>query len=59
MDRKRIKKLGSSPLNGNDAYAILGIVFDWIERQNGPIHSHEELEEELRQAGYYKDDETS
>jgi hypothetical protein len=52
MDRERIKSLGSDPLNGNDAYAVLGIVFDWIENQNGPLPSHEELEEELRKAGY-------
>lgn len=31
MNRERIKKLGTNPPNGNDAYAILGTIFDWIE----------------------------
>lgn len=49
MERERIKSLGSSPLNGNDAYAILGIVFDWIEGDEPAS-----LEEKLKEAGYYK-----
>lgn len=61
MNRDRIKSLGSEPINGNDAYAILGIVFDWIEgKKNGAFSpliqtmaSPDELEELLREAGYY------
>jgi hypothetical protein len=54
--------LGSSPLNGNDAYAVLGIVFDWIETKESEalapliepaVASPEELLDELRAAGYY------
>jgi hypothetical protein len=33
MDRERIKHQGPQPLNGNDAYTVLGIVFDWLEEE--------------------------
>lgn len=53
MDRKRIKKLGTDPMNGNDAYAILGIVFDWMEKHvDTPSPDPEELQAELKEAGY-------
>lgn len=59
MERERIHHQGSEPLNGNDAYAVLGIVFDWIEGVEsdtpflepdmGNVH---QLLDELRRAGY-------
>ena len=64
MDRERIKEhiLGSQPLNGNDAYAVLGIVFDWMEKNTVSselgLYTHgsvEELQEDPREAGYYKE----
>ena len=39
-------------MNGNDAYAVLGIVFDWMEEQNGPLGDQDMLLARLRQAGY-------
>jgi hypothetical protein len=53
VDRKRIKKLGTFPMNGNDAYAILEIVFDWMEKHvDTPSPDPEELQAELKEAGY-------
>lgn len=59
MERERIHHMGSQPLNGNNAYSILGIVFDWIEKVEGDTPIMEpymgnvhELLDELRQAGY-------
>jgi len=39
-------------MNGNDAYAVLGIVFDWMEEQNDPMGDVDMLLARLRQAGY-------
>lgn len=45
--------MGSHPLNGNDARAILGIVWKWIEAVNdGAGFDADDLLHELRQAGY-------
>lgn len=47
-------QMGSQPLNGNDARALLGIVWGWIndpDRQ-GYGGGARDLERELRQAGY-------
>lgn len=58
MDRERIHHMGSQPLNGNDAYSVLGIVFDWIEESKAgspllePLGNTHELLDELRRAGY-------
>lgn len=52
MERERIHHQGSQPLNGNDAYTVLGIVFDWMEDQNGPLADQDMLLARLRQAGY-------
>lgn len=59
MDRARINHRGSQPLNGNDAYAVLGIVFEFIEEteQNTPLlepnmGNTDVLLDELRRAGY-------
>ncbi|QJD49792.1 hypothetical protein SEA_CLUBPENGUIN_68 [Streptomyces phage ClubPenguin] len=59
MERERIHHQGTQPLNGNDAYSVLGIVFDWIEEVEkgtpllepdmGNVH---QLLDELRRAGY-------
>lgn len=43
--------MGTHPLNGNDARAILRIVFGCIERSD-PAANLGELERELREAGY-------
>ena len=54
MERKRIKKLGTDPMNGNDAYMILGVVFDWIVgHHNTPSPDPEELQAQLANLGYY------
>lgn len=60
MERERIKRMGSQPMNGNDAFAVLGIVFDWIEEtETGtpllePVTGNpDELRELLQQAGYF------
>lgn len=50
MNRERIHHSGSQPMNGNDAYAVLGIVFDWMEEKTSP--TPEDLLHQLRQAGY-------
>lgn len=53
MKRERIHYMGSQPLNGNDAYAILGTLFDWIEElesQGNPLPK--DLLDRLRQLGY-------
>lgn len=52
VTKKQIKHQGSEPMNGNDAYTVLEIVFDWMEEQNGPLPDHEELLDRLRRAGY-------
>lgn len=39
------------PLNGNDAYAILGFVFDWAD-ENGGRNDPSTLLKVLREAGY-------
>lgn len=51
--------MGSVPLNGNDARAILGIVFGWIETEQNrsqPIGAEfvdlDALVEQLESAGY-------
>ena len=61
MDRERIHHRGSQPLNGNDAYTVLGIVFDWIEEveQGTPLlepnmGNSDKLLDELHQAGYFR-----
>lgn len=60
MERERIKRMGSQPMNGNDAFAVLGIVFDWIEETElkTPLlepntGNTDELRELLQQAGYF------
>lgn len=46
-------QMGSQPLNGNDARAILGIVWAWIEDANdGHGSDVGELQHELESAGY-------
>lgn len=59
MERERIHHRGSQPLNGNDAYAILGIVFDFIEETErktplleANMGNTDALLDELRRAGY-------
>lgn len=59
MNRDRIKSQGTDPLNGNDCYAVLGIVFDWIEEKENEAYAFdrpegyvEELLDLLRNAGY-------
>ena len=61
MNRERIHKQGSDPLNGNDAFAVLGIVFDWIEEKENKalapliepvLAPPDELLDLLREAGY-------
>lgn len=46
--------MGSQPLNGNDARALLGIVWGWINAPDRQEHGEGvgDLERELRQAGY-------
>lgn len=54
MERRRIKKMGTDPMNGNDAYAILGVVGDWIEgHHDTPSPDPGELQAELEAVGYY------
>ncbi|MEW1630871.1 hypothetical protein AB0387_26355 [Streptomyces sp. NPDC089173] len=46
-------QMGSHPLNGNDARAILGIVWQWIEdADNGLGSDVGDLQRELEKAGY-------
>ncbi|MFF1416542.1 hypothetical protein [Streptomyces sp. NPDC058280] len=46
-------QMGSHPLNGNDARAVLGIVWKWIEGANDGLGSDVgDLMYELEQAGY-------
>ncbi|HTE56988.1 MAG TPA: hypothetical protein VK698_39315 [Kofleriaceae bacterium] len=46
-------QMGSQPLNGNDARALLGIVWKWIEDANDGLGSDVgDLMYELQQAGY-------
>nr|WP_202495143.1 helix-turn-helix domain-containing protein [Streptomyces sp. SID4982] len=46
-------QMGSQPLNGNDARAILGIVWKWIADANDGLGSDVgDLQHELEQAGY-------
>lgn len=46
-------QMGTQPLNGNDARAILGIVWKWIEDANDGLGSDVgDLQHELEQAGY-------
>jgi hypothetical protein len=59
MDREQIHHMGSQPLNGNDAYAVLGIVFDWVQEveQTTPLlepnmGNSDKLLDDLRRAGY-------
>ena len=53
MERERIRHIGTQPLNGNDAYAVLGTVFDWIENnEDAPGDLPSKLLDELRQLGY-------
>lgn len=52
MNRQRIKSLGTDPLNGNDAYGILGTVFDWIEEDlEDPTRL--DLRKRLQEIGHY------
>ncbi|MFF3998502.1 hypothetical protein ACFYX8_34995 [Streptomyces cyaneofuscatus] len=45
--------MGSQPLKGNDARAILGIVWQWIEDVNNGLGSDVgDLQNELEKAGY-------
>lgn len=53
MERERIHHLGTQPLNGNDCYAVLGEVFDWIEEQVGSETGSHELLDRLRHIGYF------
>jgi hypothetical protein len=59
LERDRIHHQGTQPLNGNDAYSVLGIVFDWIEESEAgtplleaPTGNVHKLLDELRRAGY-------
>lgn len=53
MNRDRIKKLGTHSPNGNDAYDILGTVFDWIEEKEAQAPDlTNELLGRLRDFGY-------
>jgi len=52
MERERIHHMGAQPLNGNDAYAVLGTVFDWIEEQETDPSDFSELLDRLRRIGY-------
>lgn len=46
-------QMGSQPLNGNDARAILGIVWKWIADANDGLGSDVgDLQQELERAGY-------
>lgn len=46
-------QMGSQPLNGADARAVLGIVWQWIDgAKNGRSSDVDVLERALRQAGY-------
>jgi hypothetical protein len=46
-------QMGSQPLNGNDARAVLGIVWKWIEGANDGLGSDVgDLMHELEAAGY-------
>lgn len=46
-------QMGTTPLNGNDARAILGIVWKWIEGANDGLGSDVgDLQQELESAGY-------
>lgn len=45
-------QMGSHPLNGNDARAILGIVWSWIEGASDGPSAVGELQQELKSAGY-------
>ena len=46
-------QMGTQPLNGNDARAILGIVWKWIEDANNGLGSDVgDLQRELEAAGY-------
>ncbi|MFI2426531.1 hypothetical protein ACH5A7_20945 [Streptomyces sp. NPDC018955] len=46
-------QMGSQPLNGNDARAILGIVWKWISDANDGLGSDVgDLQHELESAGY-------
>lgn len=49
-------QMGNHPLNGNDAVAILNIVFGWIEESPDeyPCYASEELQARLENAGYGK-----
>jgi hypothetical protein len=55
-------QMGTQPLNGNDARAILNIVWPWIEDANNGLGSDvDDLIHELQQAGYgpvHPDEET-
>ncbi len=53
-DRAMIEgQMGSHPFNGNDARAILGIVWQWIADANDGLGSDVgDLQRELEQAGY-------
>lgn len=62
MDRERITRMGSQPMNGDDAFAVLGIVFDWAEEKfqtsmpqlsGSPDVCPQELVERLNAAGYF------
>jgi hypothetical protein len=46
-------QMGTHPLNGNDARALLGIVWQWIEDvNNGLGYDTGDLSHSLTQAGY-------
>lgn len=55
-------QMGTQPLNGNDARAILNIAWQWIEDANNDLGSNvDALTHKLRQAGYgpvHPDEET-
>ncbi|MFZ3473076.1 hypothetical protein ACODT3_10920 [Streptomyces sp. 4.24] len=45
-------QMGNQPLNGNDARALLGIVWKWIAEANDGEAGVGDLERDLREAGY-------
>lgn len=52
MNRERIHHRGTQPLNGNDVYAILGAMFDWVEEQPEGDPDAAEVLDLLRSLGY-------
>ena len=54
MSRKGINHPGKISLDGNDAYVVLGIVLDWIEKEETSSQptSVESLLDLLREVGF-------